>query len=231
MLFRSLLAVVAVVAIACGRPQAPVIHAAASTRAVVEALVADLDPRPIVDAGSTSTLVQQVQAGAGGAVLISAHPDWTAALETSGLARQVRPVASNRLVLVGPAGTHPTVDDLDRAACVVLGDPSHVPVGRYAREALTAWGRWPAVEGRVRPALDARAGAAAIAAGTCPVGVLYATDATAAGVSAGAPLPDAVQPVIRYDAVLLDPAAVALFDHLTGPAARAVWAAHGFGPP
>jgi molybdate transport system substrate-binding protein len=60
---------------------------------------------------------------------------------------------------------------------LALGDPSHVPAGIYARQALQWLGWWDRLADRLAPALDVRAALAYVERGECPAGVVYATDA------------------------------------------------------
>lgn len=95
-------------------------------------------------AGS-STLARQIDAGAPCDVFISANARWIDWLRERGrlAAGSIRPIASNRLVLVVPKGRgfempppkgKELADMFDGR--LALGDPQHVPAGLYAREAL-----------------------------------------------------------------------------------------------
>jgi molybdate transport system substrate-binding protein len=76
-----------------------------------------------------------------------------------------RDLLSNRLVLIVPARQprHVTIGPgFDLAALLgpdgrlATGDPAHVPVGIYARQALEKLGVWDAVKQRLAPANDVR---------------------------------------------------------------------------
>jgi molybdate transport system substrate-binding protein len=201
----------------------PVVHAASSTRAVVEDALGD---DVIVNAGATPALVRQVVAGADGVLLVSLDPRWTQDLQDRGLAEEVWVVARNRLVLAAPPGSPPpTLDTLRTASCVAIGSPDAVPAGRYAEQALTRLGLWRPLIEQLRFGDDAAATTAMIASGACPVGVLYATDAVPPAVVPGDPLPAEVQPDIPVELVLLDAGGRPFVDRLRDPT---VWTRHGF---
>ena len=114
-----------------------------------------------------------------------------------------------------------------------MGDPEHVPVGIYARQALEALGLWPALRGRIAPAADARAALALVARGEAPRGIVYATDAArGASVRVVAAVPAALHEAIVYPIALVrgrdSPLARRFLAFLTGPAGRAVFTDAGF---
>ena len=59
----------------------------------------------------------------------------------------------------------------------MAGDPDAVPVGRYAREALTALGVWNEVSERMVRADSVRSALAFVDRGEAPLGIVYETDA------------------------------------------------------
>ncbi len=65
------------------------------------------------------------------------------------------------------------------AGGLALGDPAHVPAGRYVRQALEHAGWWSRVEERVIPAADVREALKYVALGEVDAGIVYATDAAA----------------------------------------------------
>src|ERR1022692_4658138 len=108
---------------------------------------------------ASSALARQIENGAPADVFFSADLEWMDYLQTRKLIQVAtrHDVLGNRLVLVAPADSKlelkiapnfplATVLGKDRLA---TGDPAGVPVGRYAREALTKLGVWSAVEDRL----------------------------------------------------------------------------------
>jgi molybdate transport system substrate-binding protein len=94
-------------------------------------------------------------------------------------------VLANRLVLVAPVDNNielkigpqfPLAAALGKGR-LATGDPDSVPVGRYAREALTKLGVWNAVEARLVRAENVRSALAFVDRGEAPLGIVYETDA------------------------------------------------------
>ncbi len=231
---------------ACGDPASddPVrVYAAASLTDVVQTLLDDHaaagGARAVAVVGATSTLARQLEAGARPGVFIAADPTWVAYLEERGLTEPGtrRTLATNRLVVVVPpvAGDVPSspqslAGPLFRR--IAVGDPEHVPAGRYTRRALERLGLWEKVVSRLVVCADVRAVRALVARAEVDAGVVYATDARSPGVLAAFDLPlPADDPPIRYELVVAKgapPSAATLADFLAGPAARAVLDEAGF---
>jgi molybdate transport system substrate-binding protein len=151
-----------------------------------------------------------------------------------------RPIG-NRLVLVAPADKPVTVKierGVDFAALLgggrlATGDPAHVPVGRYAQQALEYLGAWRVVEPRLARAENVRAALALVERGEAPLGIVYATDARAAmSVRVVGEFPEESHAAIRYSFAILgsrDRAEVReAFAFLTSDAALDIFRKHGF---
>lgn len=212
-----------------------------------------LDVRMVFAA--SSTLARQVEAGAPADLFFSADERWLDRLIDGGwMAGDSRRVPiSNRLVLIGQRDTligndarMTPVEALDRALAalpsdgrLVLGDPAHVPAGRYAQAALSALDRWDALAGRLAFADNVRAALALVDRGDASLGVVYATDVALSrrvAVLTELPLTDA-QP-IRYalgSAAGVDPSRRAdverVYATLTDARAREHFLALGFTAP
>lgn len=114
-----------------------------------------------------------------------------------------------------------------------MGDPNHVPAGRYAKAALERLGVWRTVADRVAGAADVRRALALVARGEAPYGIVYATDALAEDrVTVAGVFPEDSHPPIHYTvavpAASAHPQAGAFLEFLWTPAARAVFEARGF---
>ena len=114
-----------------------------------------------------------------------------------------------------------------------MGDPSHVPAGRYTKAALERLGVWRTVADRVAGAADVRRALALVARGEAPYGIVYATDALAEDrVAVAGVFPEDSHPPIHYTvavpAASAHPQAGAFLEFLWTPAARAVFEARGF---
>ena len=192
---------------------------------------------------ASSTLARQIERGAAADVYVSASPKWTDRLEAG---RWLRPgtlhnLLGNRLVLVAPAGQAAAVaihhgfplGRLLGGGRLVMGDPSHVPAGQYAKAALETLGVWRALAGRVAGTPTVRHALALVARGEAPYGIVYATDARAdPNVAVAGVFPQEYHPPIRYTAAVpaasTHPQAETFLNFLWSPAARAVFEGHGF---
>ncbi len=137
--------------------------------------------------GASSVLARQIEAGARADVFFSADTDWMDYLQSRDLIQSAtrQNVLSNRLVLIAPAQSQislriephfPLAAAIDKGR-LATGDPDSVPVGRYARAALTSLGVWDAVADRLARAENVRAAMMYVAHGDAPLGIVYASDA------------------------------------------------------
>jgi len=125
---------------------------------------------------------------------------------------------------------------LRSAERVVLAAPD-VPVGRYAREALTTLGLLDEVEPKlVSRELDVRGVLSRVQSADADAGVVYATDARTDNSLHALPFPPEAQPDVRYLAAVLDDApsgegAGGFLGFLTSDRGRALFFRHGFSAP
>lgn len=192
---------------------------------------------------SSSTLARQVQNGAAADIFLSADEEWMTYLDERKLVLKdswSRPIG-NQLVLIAPADRPVTVElrkGVDLAALLgdgrlATGDPAHVPVGRYAQQALDFLGAWTKIEPRLARAENVRAALALVERGEAPLGIVYATDARVAkSVKVVAKFPGESHAAIRYSFAILaghdTPEVREAFAFLTSPAALDVFRAQGF---
>ena len=195
---------------------------------------------------ASSTLARQIEQGAPAGIFASADREWMDWLIERKLADRsiARTLATNALVVVVPAGNPATLSlaaGTDVAAAfppgrIATGDPAHVPVGRYARQALEKLGAWNALAPRLVRADNVRSALAFVERGEVGSGIVYATDAAVAPrVRVAGTFPPGTHPRIVYPVARLtgrdDEATRAFFDFLVGPEALAVLRKHGFGDP
>jgi molybdate transport system substrate-binding protein len=136
---------------------------------------------------ASSTLARQIENGAPAVVFLSADLEWMDYLQTRNLiqADTRHDLLGNRLVLIAPADSKIKLKIEPRfplAAALgtgrlATGDPDTVPVGRYAREALTNLGVWNAVADRMVRADSVRSALAFVDRAEAPLGIVYETDA------------------------------------------------------
>ncbi len=117
---------------------------------------------------------------------------------------------------------------------IATGDPDSVPVGKYAKAALTKLGVWDKVSGRVVGAENVRAALAFVARGEAPLGIVYKTDALAEKkVRIVAEFPADTHPPITYPIALTANAsadAARFAEFVRGSEAAAVFRKFGFEP-
>ncbi len=193
---------------------------------------------------AASALARQIEGGAPAAIFASADEQWMDYLAERNLIvaeTRVSPIG-NRLVLIAPADS--AIAPVDIAPGFALaellgdgrlatGDPAHVPVGRYAQQALTALGVWDAVEPRLARADNVRTALALVERGEVPLGIVYATDAAVTqGVRVVGTFPTDSHTPITYPMAIVEgrdgPAARAFFAFMTGPEALAIFERFGF---
>lgn len=147
-----------------------------------------------------------------------------------------RPVtfATNEMVLVVEAGNPLGVDGLDALAdpdAVVVVCAPEVPCGRYAASIAAGAGIVPEIDSYEA---NVKAVVTKVALGEADVGLVYRTDAAAAGGDVSTvELPPDVNVTAEYPVVgVSDGAASAAFiEFLLGPTGREVLRQHGFGVP
>ena len=194
-------------------------------------------------AGS-STLAKQISQGAPASLFLSANAEWMDYTEkrSNRVIHRIN-LLSNRLALIVPVGNPiriNSLEDLSGRALqrLAVGDPAHVPAGIYTKAWLEEAGLWNAVKDRLLPAQDVRAALAYVERGEADAGIVYASDATAAGFEPIA-LGDRPghMPIVYPLAMLAEPdgrdpgeGAHRFYDWLSGPEARGIFLKHGFIP-
>lgn len=189
---------------ACDRPQPPTapaqvtVFAAASTQDVLrdagKRFEAQNGVKVIFSFDSSSNLARQIKAGAPAEVFISADEMWMDDVASAGAIRADtrQDLLANDLVMIAPVGKGFEVEakkEFDFAARlpqikrIAVGDPSHVPAGRYAQQALESLGWWDSLQGLLVPAQDVRAALRLVEIGEADAGIVYSTDAVSAGPS------------------------------------------------
>lgn len=136
---------------------------------------------------ASSALARQLEAGARADVFFSADLEWMDYVQARNLIDRTtrRNVLGNRLALVAPADSKIELEIAPGFALapalgtgrLATGDPESVPVGKYARSALTSLGVWNEVADRLVRAENVRSALAFIARGETPLGIVYETDA------------------------------------------------------
>jgi molybdate transport system substrate-binding protein len=193
---------------------------------------------------ASSALARQIEGGAPADVFMSADTDWMDYLQTRNLidAASRHNEVGNRLVLISPADSTVSVTIAPHFALAKLlgdsrlatGNPDSVPVGKYAKEALTNLGVWSEVQDKVAAADNVRAALALVARGEAPLGIVYRTDALVEKkVRIVAEFPASSHGPITYPAATTahpQPGAADFVKFLLSPGAQAIFAKYGFDP-
>lgn len=232
--------------------EAATVFAAASLTDALRALGQEWrsrgNPAPRFSFAASSALARQIEQGAPADLFMSADEAWANYLQDRNLlvnATRVSPLG-NALVLIAPAnaarpvilarGTN-LVELLGPNGRIATGDPAHVPVGRYARAALTWMGQWDVIAPRLARADNVRAALLLVERGEAPFGIVYSTDAVAStGVRVVGTFPVGSHEAITYPFALTRRAednaqARALLAFLAGPEAAPTWQRFGFTRP
>ncbi|MEM7750015.1 MAG: molybdate ABC transporter substrate-binding protein [Pseudomonadota bacterium] len=212
--------------------------------AVAEAFAQQSEHRIKLVLAGSSTLARQIEAGADADVFLSADEEWMDYLADRKLIDRSsqRPLLKNSLVLVVPGGQNAKLAIAADSKWltqigqgrIAVGDPAHVPVGKYAMAALKALGAWPVVRRRLATALDTRAALALVERGEAVAGIVYATDARASqSVTIAGQFPQAISSSIAYPVARLaakdNPVVNAAYRFITGPKAGRIFRHYGFG--
>lgn len=220
------------------------VFAAASLKNALDEVATLATVRPTVSYAASSALARQIENGAPADVFISADLKWMDYLQDKQLIRGAtrRNLLGNRLVLVAPAGSDVSAQirpgfplaTLLGNGRLALGDPQHVPAGRYTKAALESLGVWNSVSTKLAPAENVRVALALVARNETPLGIVYATDAASEPkVRTVAAFPEGSHPPIVYPVALTakaTDAAAAFVALLASPAARKAFEKHGFSP-
>ena len=191
---------------------------------------------------ASSVLARQIEAGTRADVFVSADEEWMDYLQSRKLidAKTRHDIVMNRLVLIAPASSNVTLKIAPHFALaaalgkerLATGDPATVPVGRYARAALTNLGVWSEIAGRIAPAEDVRSALAFVTRGETPLGIVYETDALVEKrVRIVDTFPEDSHAPITYPVALTATAkagAGRLVGYMKGPAGREAFARYGF---
>lgn len=229
----ALLAVAAFLAGCGGEDEKIRVFAASSLRDVFPLVDRDAE---YVFAGSDE-LAAQIREGADADIYASASVRAARELAATGLIAEPLVFATNRLVVVVPRDNPARIrglDDLGRENVKLVLADEGVPAGDYAREALAkarvdVAANVASLEDGVRGVL------AKVRLGEADAGIVYATDATAAGTDVQTiAVPAAVQPRIEYAVAVVEGAAgesTLFLERLLGAEGRRALREAGFGLP
>ena len=195
---------------------------------------------------ASSALAKQIEQGAPADLFASADLDWMDYLAQRNLIDPATrtDLLGNDLVLIAPkdapaSSVALTAEGLKAAlgnGKLATGTVESVPVGRYAKIALTNLGLWQSVVPSLAESDSVRTALALVARGEATLGIVYGTDAKAEPrVKVVATFPPQSHPAVVYPVALTKSAtgdAPAQFiAFLKGPEAAALFATQGFTRP
>ncbi len=209
-----------------------------------------------VSYGASSSLARQIIYGAEADIFISANEQWMRYLvkHRAVIPESVIPWLNNSLVLIKPTQqkdlskakqqdkkntlnekdvfSYKNIKRLLADGKIAMSDPSHVPAGIYAKEALVSLKLWNYLQGNFALTNSARATLALVERGEAPLGIVYLTDALASKkVEILAHFPATSHAKIIFPMALVnnaDEEAVRFFDFLQSQTALNIVTRYGF---
>jgi molybdate transport system substrate-binding protein len=175
---RRLLAATLILASCAPAPREVDVAAASSLqdalREVARGWEARGGERVVFNFAGSNVLARQIKAGAPVDVFLAADERTMDSIGDS--LETPLPLLRNSLVVVSNRPMR-VLRDIVRADRIAIGDPSAVPAGVYAREALQREGVWNTVLPRLIPCENVRAALLAVESGVADAAIVYATDA------------------------------------------------------
>jgi molybdate transport system substrate-binding protein len=191
---------------------------------------------------SSSTLAKQIENGAPADIYLSANQEWMDYLAGKGMivAGSRFDLLSNRIVLIAPVKSPLEKVWIDAGLDLVrligdgrfaMGDPDHVPVGIYGKQAFEKLGLWNSLKNRIAPANDVRAALVMVERNETPLGLVYVTDAAISKkVKIIGVFPEDSHPPVVYPAAMIRETDMSrmFFDLLKTKAAADIFRKYGF---
>jgi len=136
---------------------------------------------------SSGLLARQIEQGAEVDFFFSANQDWMKYILDKNLLKPSSKLelAENRMVLIVPIGSGikelQAIDASEFPSLMkgrlAVGDPEHVPAGKYAKEILNHYKLWSQFEKRLLPCKNARETLLMVEMGEVDMGIVYLSDA------------------------------------------------------
>ncbi|MFV0378758.1 MAG: molybdate ABC transporter substrate-binding protein [Mangrovibacterium sp.] len=191
---------------------------------------------------SSGTLARQIEQAGAADLFISASKAWADYVDSLGLvvASGKATITLNDLVLIAPKESTIemlTVDSLLDIGALLqggylsVGDPEHVPAGKYAQQALNYYGWHNKLSPQFLPAKDVRSALMVVEMGEAPLGIVYRTDAEESEkVKIVGTFPGQSHKPIVYVACLLNKseAGKAFYDYIKSGKTASIWEKYGF---
>lgn len=199
----------------------------------------------VLSYASSSTLAKQIKNGAPADLFISANQKWmdyladNKAIDISSR----KTLLTNTLVLIAERNSPINEITLNgewdikaalKGSRLAVGDPSHVPAGQYAKQALEKLNLWQVAEPLLARANNVRAALVLVEQGEAPLGIVYSTDAKVSQkIKVVATVPAYSYSPIEYPIALVKQESTAntkaFNEYLQGPSAKIIFEKYGFG--
>ena len=227
-------------------PQPLMIFAAASLTDVLSEIIDSFEVKHPVhiqtNMASSGTLARQIEQGGIPDLFISASKKWADYVDSLGhiLPGTKRAIAGNELVLIAPLNSPLEVAAIDSTLDFIsllgserlsVGDPAHVPAGKYARQSLEYFGWYSSLEQKTLPAKDVRSALMVVEMEEAPLGIVYRTDAQKSSkVKILNTFPEkSHQPVVYMGGICKDNTmAKTFFEYLNSENTGKIWTKYGF---
>jgi len=222
------------------------IYAAASLTDVLNELVSTYETEKGIklqtNMASSGTLARQIEQGGTADLYISASQKWADYVESMGkvVSGNKVKIAENKLVLIAPTDSELAVPAIDSSLAfgsllgdgrLSMGDPAHVPAGKYAKQSLEYFGWYEGIKNAMLPAKDVRSALMVVELGETPVGIVYRTDAMKSKkVKILNTFPEESHKPIVYVAELLkeNKTSKSFYAFLNSEKAKPIWKKYGF---
>ena len=189
---------------------------------------------------SSGTLLQQLRNGAPIDVLATADQQTMNDAQAQSLIIKAsrKDFAANQLVLVTPANSRLVINalaGLNQAGVkrIAMGNPAHVPAGRYAQAALEQSKQWQGLQAKLIKAQNVRQALDYVARGETEAGFVFATDAISEKGKIKVAMTVPTTQAIRYPIAVSSASQAAreaqLFvQYVNSPAGKQILRRHGF---
>lgn len=221
-----------------------IIFCASSLAPIVEQIAArwenDHPEKIIINAASSGVLARQIEHGAQADIYISANQEWMRYLiETQHLKNHPKSITKNQLALISEVSISYKSTDIDDVPYllinldrkIAIGDPSHVPLGKYTKEYLDHLKIYETLLSKLILSKDARSTLRLVELGEAELGFVYLSDAiTSDRVKVIAEIPEEFHTRIEYQGILLNdlPTSKTFMDFLTSSKNFSIWKSNGF---
>lgn len=190
---------------------------------------------------SSAALAKQITRGAPADIYLSADQQWMDYLHTKRfiLPNSRQNLLANHLVLISPTQQtfeiemlkgYPLAKQFKGRLCT--GQVDSVPVGIYAKQALTHFNWWQSIKSRLVGAQNVRTALLYVERGECKAGIVYETDAKISNkVAILARFPTKSHTPIHYPVALVNnanPQAKMFMTFLNSAKAKAIFEQYGF---